>query len=107
MAKLILILFFTISLFGDIFKSNCLSCHTNQNELKLFMSKYTLKYSSKKAIKKALFRFLRNPTSNRSIMPYSYIIKYGFKEDSNLSDKQLKRAVDIYYEKYNLQRLIK
>jgi hypothetical protein len=71
------------------------------------MAKYTLKYSSEKFIKKALFKFLKNPTSNKSIMPYSYIIKYGFKEDSNLNDKELKQAIDTYYEKYNLQLFIK
>ena len=71
------------------------------------MAKYSLKYSSETKIKKALFRFLRNPTSNKSIMPYGFIVKYGFKDDSKLNDKELKEAIDEYYKIYNLKQFIK
>ncbi len=71
------------------------------------MIKYTLKYSGKKEIKKAIFRFLKSPTSNKSIMPYSYIIKNNFKDDTTLDDQELKKAIDIYYNKFKLQNFIK
>jgi len=103
---LFLFLFLHSIVYANIFESNCLSCHTDTKELQLFMAKYTLKYSTKAKISKAIYQFLRQPTSNFSIMPYSYIVKYGFKEDSNLSNKNLKKAVEYYYEKYKLQNSI-
>jgi hypothetical protein len=71
------------------------------------MAKYTLQYSSKKNIKKALFRFLKAPSSNKSIMPYEYIQKIGFKKNSKLSNEDLKKAIDIYYINYKLNNFIK
>jgi hypothetical protein len=71
------------------------------------MAKYSLKYSSEKKIKKAILKFLKNPTSNKSITPYGYIIKHGFKEKSRLNDKDLKEAINTYYDKYNLKQFIK
>ncbi len=107
MVKILFMILFTTILFGDIFDENCLKCHQNKKELRLFMNKYTLKYSSERRVKKALFRFLKYPSSNKSIMPYSFIIKSGFKDDSNLSDTQLKEAIDIYYNRYNLRHFIR
>ena len=107
MVKFVLFVLFSLSLYGNIFQKNCLSCHTDEYELKTYMANYTLEYSSEKRVKKAIYRFLRNPTSNRSIMPYSYIVEYGFKKDSNLSDENLQKAIDQYYELYNIKQFIK
>ncbi len=107
MYKLIVMILFLTNIYGSSFDNNCLKCHKNKKELKLFMAKYTLKYSSENRIKKALFGFLRNPTSNISIMPYSYIVKYGYKNNSTLSDKELKNAIDEYYKRYNIKQFIK
>jgi len=107
MVKILFIILFSISLFANSFNTNCLSCHKNKQELKLFMAKYTLKYSSENNIKKALFRFLKSPTSNKSIMPFSYIKKVGYKDDSTLNDKELKEAIDTYYKQYKLKNFIR
>ena len=95
-----------IFLFSNVFKSNCLKCHKNY-ELKLYIANYTLKYSSEKRIKKAIFNFLKSPTSYKSIMPPSYIIKHEYKKPTTLDDKKLKEAIDIYYQKFNLKQFIK
>jgi len=106
MVKFILIVLLSTAIFGDVFQKNCLSCHNHQ-ELKLFMAKYTLKYSSKERVKGKIMKFLLSPTSNRSIMPYSFIIKNGYKNKTLLSPKDLKEAIDIYWNRYNLTRFIK
>ena len=107
MVKIVIFILFANILFANTFSKNCLSCHSDSKELKIFMSKYTLKYSSEKRIKNAIFRFLKSPTSNKSIMPYSFIVKYGFKDESNLDDEKLKKAIDTYYLKYKLNNFIK
>lgn len=107
MVKLLLISLTSLYLVASPYESNCLYCHKDKKELKYFMAQYSLKYSSEKKIKKALFRFLKNPTSNKSITPYGYIVKHGFKEKSKLNDLDLKEAINIYYDKYNIKQFIK
>jgi hypothetical protein len=107
MAKLILFLLLLTNLFSNnIFQNNCLKCH-NQDDLTYFIKEYTLKFSSKKNITQYMYKFLRNPTSNIPIMPYNFIIKHGYKTDTNLTNEQLKKAIDIYYNQYNIQKNIK
>ena len=91
---------------NNIFQENCLKCH-NKDDLTLFIKEYTLKYSSKKRIKNALFYFLKQPTSSIPLMSFDFIRKRGYKTKSNLDDMMLKKAINIYYEQYNIKRLIK
>ena len=67
MVKLFSILLLSVYLFANPYETNCMYCHKDKKELQLFMAQYTIKYSSEKKTKKALFRFLKNPTSNKSI----------------------------------------
>lgn len=108
MVKLLLFIsFLSVNIYSNIFEKDCLSCHKNKKELKLFMIHYTLSYSSEKKIKEAIFNFLKSPISHNSIMPASFIMKYGFKNSSTLNDKELKKAINIYYQKYNLKQFIR
>jgi len=107
MVKFIIIIFITNILYAqNIFKNNCLKCH-NQTELILFIKEYTLKYSSEQSIKKAMFEFLKYPTSHIPLMTFEFIRKKGYKTKSTLDDNHLKKAIDIYYEQYNMKRFIK
>jgi hypothetical protein len=107
MVKIIsVVLILLVSVYGDIFEQNCLKCHNSQ-ELNIFMKKYTLRYSSETKIKKALFNFLDHPTSSVPLMPYSFIIKNGYKQKLNLTQSKLKEAINIYYKNYNLKQYIK
>jgi hypothetical protein len=92
--------------FANDFKKNCIICHKNNNQLSMFMSKYTLLYSSEKRIKNALFEYLRNPTKEKSIMPRGFINRWGIKEPSPLDDLDLMKSIDTYYELYNIKQLI-
>ena len=107
MVKIIAIVLITNILYAqNIFQTNCLKCH-NQTELTLFIKEYTLKYSSEQKIKKAIFKFLKYPTSNMPLMTFEFIRKKGYKTKSTLDDKNLKKAIDIYYGQYNMKRFIK
>ncbi len=107
MVKLLISITLITNIFAtNIFQTNCMSCH-NQEDLTLFMKEYTLKFSSKKRIKNYLYRFLENPTSNIPVMPYNFIIKKGYKKDTILTNQELKKAIDIYYDIYNIKKNIR
>ncbi len=87
----------------NIYKKNCVSCHKNQAVTldKLFFQ-YLLKYSSERMVKKSLFNYLKHPSYFKTVMPEGYINRYGVKLPSKLSGKKLKKAIDIYWEKYKV-----
>ena len=107
MVKLILIFLFATLSYSNTYETNCLSCHKSPIQLNMFMKRYTLKYSSEPKIKDAIFQYLRTPTQQQSVMPFGFIRRWGTKEKSILNDEELKKAIDIYYEKYNLKQFIK
>jgi len=94
-------------LVADSYESKCKSCHTMEHQLQQFMHRYTLKYSSEKRIKKALFEYLKNPKAPNSIMPMGFINRWGVKKATTLDDKSLKEAINTYYHRYNLKKIWK
>ncbi|PHS57014.1 MAG: hypothetical protein COB17_07285 [Sulfurimonas sp.] len=70
------------------------------------MKKYTIKYSSERRIKKALFKYLKNPSYSTSLLPFGYLRRFGIKKKTTLSDKNLKNMIDTYYEQYNRKKKI-
>lgn len=103
---LVIVLLISTYLNADVFKRDCLSCHTNNTQLKMIMSRYTLKFSSEKRIKGAIFNYLKNPSKELSSMPLGFLSRFDIKEKSKLNDEELREAIDIYYKRYNLLQLI-
>lgn len=101
-----LLLIISTLIFADDFEKNCLVCHGDDFKFNIIMKKYTLKYSSEKRIKKAIFEYLKEPKEQNSILPYEYINRFGIKEKSRLGNAELTQMIDIYYEKYNLRAKI-
>lgn len=98
----VLLLLTTIS-YGNTFEKNCLQCHQNEFQLQMFMKKYSLKYSSKRMIKTAIFDYLKNPTFKNSVLPFGFLNRFGIKNKTHLGDRELKKMIDIYYQRYNLK----
>ncbi len=94
------------SLSASSFEENCLNCHANDFKFNMMMKKYTQKYSSEKRIKEAIFDYLKEPTSEKSVLPFEYINRFGVKEKTTLDDKTLREMIDIYYDKFNLHSKI-
>lgn len=87
----------------DIFEKNCVACHKGQAvSLENLFYRYLLKYSSEKRVKEALMDYMKNPDYFKSVMPQGYINRYGIKIPSKLKDEDLKKAIDMYWEKYKL-----
>ena len=99
---LVFVFLFPFVMFGNSFEQNCKECHIVDRQLEMFMSRYLLKYSSEKEVKKAMFNFLKNPKKEDSLMSESFINRFGVKKKTKLSDKKLKEALDIYWEKYKV-----
>ena len=104
---LAIILLLSTYLNANVFEKNCQSCHNNKTQLKMIMSRYTLKFSSEKRIKEAIFNYLKNPSKKLSSMPLGFLSRFKIKDKSKLNDEELKEAINIYYDKYNLLQLIK
>ena len=101
--KAALLILFCSFLNASEFDKNCLNCHGEDFKFHIIMKKYTLKYSSEKRIKEAIYEYLKDPAAERSILPAEYINRFGIKEKSDLDDKTLRKMIDIYYERFNLQ----
>ena len=99
---LILSLLFNLS-YADIYKNNCVACHSKYPvKLDKFFYRYLLKYSSEREVKRAIESFLKNPTLKKTIMPDGFINRFGIKDKSNLNLQELKEAIDIYWESYKV-----
>lgn len=104
MARLILIiaLLFSVSN-ADVYKSNCIKCHKKLPvSIDKYFYRYLLKYSSEKSVKKAMTDYLKKPNKDTTIMPEAFIKRFGVKKRTRLSDKQLEKALDTYWEKYKV-----
>ncbi len=104
--NIVLLLFFCSVLLiskENIYQKNCVNCHKTQAVTldKLFY-RYLLKYSSEKNVKNSLFKYLKHPSYFKTIMPKGYINRYGIKLPTKLSNKELKKAIDIYWDKYKV-----
>ncbi len=86
-----------------IYEQNCMKCHKQMSlsMQKIFM-RYLLKYSSEVSVKSALFDFLKNPNYFTSALRKDQIAGYGLKGKTTLTDTQLRKAIDTYWEKYKV-----
>jgi len=106
--KIIVLLFLSILVQAqepkpNIYETNCLVCHKQLSfDLGTIFFEYLLKYSDEVSVKSALVDFLKNPNSDTSVMTKVYIKSFGLKQKSELSKKELQKAIDDYWEKYTV-----
>ena len=97
-----IILFVTISS-ADIYQTNCTSCHQKIDvTLEKLFFRYLFKYSSEKNVKNSLREYLQNPTVDTTVMPEAFVKRYGIKKKTTLTDEELRKAIDLYWEKYKV-----
>ena len=87
----------------NILETNCLACHKHLSVGfdKIFF-RYLEKYSSELSVKSAMIDFLKNPNSQTSAMSEEQIRLLGLKSKILLSDKELYKAIDDYWDKYKV-----
>jgi hypothetical protein len=106
MAKIVLIVLLSIYSNSDEFETNCLNCHQDM-QLYRFFQKYVYKYSSQKRVTDAIYKYIKNPQAKDSIMPFGFIRRFGVKPKLDIDDEVLKKAIDIYYKKFDFKNRIK
>jgi hypothetical protein len=109
MVKIFLILLcFTTVLLAEktnnvIYDLNCVGCHKKLPvTIDKYFYRYLLKYSSETKVKEAMFKYLKKPTKEETIMAESFITRFGVKKKTKLSDAKLNEALDSYWEKYKV-----
>jgi len=90
------------------YEKNCVQCH-DKTPIKLdrCFNKYLLNNSNEDDTKKEIVKYLKNPNKNNTVMSDAVIGRHGVKEKSKLSEKELKEAVDIYWEKHQVSGKLK
>jgi vacuolar-type H+-ATPase subunit C/Vma6 len=97
-----------VTLHADVYNDNCMKCHKNLPvDIDKFYYRYLLKYSSQQSVKDAMIKYLKNPDINTTIMPKSFIRRFGVKKPTTLNDEKLHKAIDIYLKKYKVSNRLK
>lgn len=104
MVKIIFFVFIFISFsYSNVYEKNCVACHkTLPVSIDKYFYRYLLKYSSKSAVNKAMSGYLKNPSKDTTIMPEAFISRFGVKKSTTLSDKELQKALNEYWETYKV-----
>jgi hypothetical protein len=103
MVKILFVLFLHIALFAGVYEQNCVECHKNMPvKIDKFFYRYLLKYSSEENLKSALISYLKNPTKKKTILQEGLQNRFGVKKKTVLNDKDLKAAVDEYWNIYKV-----
>ncbi len=87
----------------NIYEQNCVKCHENMPvSLDKFFFNYLLKYSSERRVKQALRNYLKHPRRKASLATEELVSRYGLMPKTDLSDEDLRKAIDTYWDKYKV-----
>ncbi|MDY0401820.1 hypothetical protein [Sulfurovum sp.] len=102
--KLFMLLVLSIVVFADnAYERHCVPCHRElPTDLQGMFKNYLLVYSGEETVKAALRHYMRYPSKHISVMSDLFIDTYGIKQKLNISDQELKEAIDLYWEKYKV-----
>ena len=109
MVRFILIVFILFtSVDADIYEQNCVTCHKSiPVSIDKYFYRYLLKYSSQRDVKRAMLEYMKNPSQESSVMPEAFISRFGVKQKSSLSEKELSQMIDIYWSRYKVSDKLK
>jgi len=104
----LILLYSTILFSQNIFEKNCVVCHEHlpASLQRMFMS-YLKVYSGEITTKAAIKGYLQKPTKRLSVMSDLFIDRFGIKEKTDLSEKELEEAIDIYWDLYNVRNKLR
>ena len=93
---------------GNVYERNCVPCHKYQPvSLENAFMDYLKAYSGEFSLKGSLKEFLKNPTNETSLMNNIFLDRFSVKNRTELSDKELDEAIDIYWDIYNVRKKLK
>ena len=84
-------------------EDKCISCHQAQSiPSEMIYRRYLLKYSSKDTIRDKIYRYLRSPSTQDSIMPPQFFSKFPLKEPIEIDERELKGLIDRYIDYFDI-----
>ncbi|MFV0480820.1 MAG: hypothetical protein ACK5LP_02425 [Campylobacteraceae bacterium] len=79
---------------ATIYEKNCVSCHKELDVgIDKFFYRYLMVFSSELAVKMAIKDYLMHPMAEKSLIYEGLLEKYGVKEPSDLSERELEEAI--------------
>jgi len=88
---------------ADIYQESCVKCHLKiPVSIDKYFYRYLLKYSSEREVKREIIAYLKNPSKESSVMAEAFISRFGVKEQTSLNAAELREAVDIYWQRYEV-----
>ncbi|MBA1421548.1 MAG: hypothetical protein FAF03_12160 [Epsilonproteobacteria bacterium] len=92
---------------SDSLEKNCLACHKKQQiPSALIYRRYLMKYSTSAQIEEAIFRYLKDPKKENSIMPPQFFLKFPMREKMELDDATLKHNIKSYLKKFDVKQYL-
>ncbi len=86
-----------------VFDRNCVPCHRRENvSLRRTFMNALLVYSGERNMKAGLAYFLRHPSIETSVMGRRYFRRHPLKAATTLSPRELREALDTYWERYKV-----
>ena len=92
----------------DAYERHCVECHKElPTSLQRMFMNYLLVYSGEKNMKAGLKHYLQYPSKEISVMSDLFIDNYGIKKKSDLKEKEIDKALDIYWDKFKVFNKLK
>jgi len=101
------LIFITLTLFAQSANLNndCLKCHTKQEiPSSIIYKRYLMKYSTKEKIANAMFKYLKKPKKENSILPPQFFLKFAIKKPTLIDDETLKKDIESFIEKFDMKK---
>ena len=84
---------------------NCLECHIQEQiPTPLIYRRYLMKYSTKEEMQKAIFRYMKNPLKENSIMPPPFFYKFPMKGAIEMDDETLHRHISTFLDYMDVKK---
>lgn len=86
-------------------EDTCLYCHNKQQiPSELIYRRYLMQYSTHKNITKAMYKYLKNPKKENSIMPSQFFLKFPMKEELCLDDETLQKNIRTFLQTFDVKK---
>jgi hypothetical protein len=92
----------------DAYERHCVGCHKElPTSLQRMFMRYLLVYSGEHNVKAGLKHYLKHPLREISVMSDLFLDNYGVKKKTILTDSEIDKALDIYWDKFKVFNKLK
>lgn len=104
----VLIIFFSFSFGGNVYDQKCIECHKELSySLQEIFMRYLLAYGGENNVKAGMLHYFMYPSKDISVMPKDFLLENKVYDHGSSKEKDLKNAIDVYWEKYKVKGRLK